>query len=186
MSNLVAALNLYTSRTFIAGDRIKFKSMGGSTVVSGTVQEIRPLRTLVKCDDGSLVYVNNKDLATTLMVVNESELSKARLSSSIPVIDELLTIQYKNIDKVGDIVQEINTYLKKHPDLDDHLSRRCCLVKFSIDGPQLQIKGTLSRAAAKRRGEVYTDIFLTAERIVRKNGAFLSTSLGMELPPPLQ
>jgi len=37
VSNLVAALSLYTSRSFIKGDRVQFKSLGGSTVVAGYV-----------------------------------------------------------------------------------------------------------------------------------------------------
>ena len=185
VGNLVSALSLYTSRTFIAGDRVEFKSLGGSTVVAGTVQEIKPMRTLVKCDNGSLVYVNNKDLATSLMVVNESELSKHRLSSSIAAIYEVVTVRYKDIDKIGGIVKEIDQYLRHHPDLDTNLSRRCALIRLTLDGCQLEVKGTLSRNALSRRGQVYTELFLTIERIIRKNGAYLSTSLGMELPEPL-
>ncbi|KAI8101457.1 hypothetical protein M9435_001563 [Picochlorum sp. BPE23] len=186
VGNIVAALSLYTSRTFIAGDRVQFKSMGGSTVVSGTVQDIKPLKTLVKCDNGSLVYVNNKDLATSLMVVNESEQSKSKLSSSIPVIEDEIIIQYKDVDKVDAIVKQIDEYLKHHQDLDKGLSRRCCVVGFCVDGVKVQLKGTLAVHARSKRGQVYTDIYLTAERIVRKNGAFLSQTLGYELPPALE
>lgn len=185
VSNLVAALSLYTGRSFITGDRVQFKSLGGSTVVSGTVQDIQPMKTLVKCDNGSLVYVNNKDLATSLMVVNESEISRSKLSSSIPVIEEEIIVQYRDIDKVQEIVNEIEEYLKMHPDLDSHLSRRCCVMGFCTDGVRILIKGTMAMHARSRRGAVYTDVFLTSERIVRKHGAFLSQTLGYELPKPL-
>ena len=186
VGNLVAALSLYTSGTFIAGDRVQFKSMGGSTVVSGTVMDIRPMKTLVKCDNGSLVYVNNKDLATSLMVVNESEQGpRSKLSSSIPVIEEEIIVQYKDVDKVEEIVKEIDEYLKMNPDLDSHLTRRCCVVGFCVDGVRVLIKGTLAVQARSRRGQVYTDVFLTSERIVRKHGAFLSQTIGYELPPSL-
>jgi small-conductance mechanosensitive channel len=186
IANLVSALALYTSRTFIAGDRVQFKSMSGSTVVSGTVQDIRPMRTLVKCDNGSLVYVNNKDLATSLMVVNESELSKARLSSSIPVLETVLTIQYKYIDHVRDIVKHIDEYMKSHPKLDPSLKRTCYLQGFCGEGPQLYIKGTLAREYAAQDAQVFTEIMLAVERIVRENGAFLYIKRDQELPPALQ
>ena len=185
VSNFVAALSLYTNRSFITGDRVQFKSLGGSTVVSGTVQDIQPMKTLVKCDNGSLVYVNNKDLATSLMVVNESEISRSKLSSSIPVIEEEILVQYKDVDKVQSIVDEIGEFLKMHPDLDSHLTRRCCVMGFSTDGVRILIKGTMAVHARSRRGEVYTDIFLTSERIVRKHGAFLSQTFGYEMPNPL-
>ena len=185
IANLVSALALYTSRTFIAGDRVQFKSMSGSTVVSGTVQDIRPMRTLVKCDNGSLVYVNNKDLATSLMVVNESELSKARLSSSIPVLETVLTIQYKYVDCTRDVVKHIDEYMKSHPKLDPSLKRTCYLQGFSAEGPQLYIKGTLARAYAAQDAQVFTEIMLAVERIVRENGAFLYVKRDQELPPAL-
>ena len=44
VSNLVAALSLYTSRAFIKGDRVQFKSMSGSTVVAGMVLDIQPMK----------------------------------------------------------------------------------------------------------------------------------------------
>jgi len=185
IANLVSALALYTSRTFIAGDRVQFKSMSGSTVVSGTVQDIRPMRTLVKCDNGSLVYVNNKDLATSLMVVNESELSKARLSSPIPVLETVLTIQYKYVDLTRDIVQKIEEYMKSHPKLDPSLKRTCYLQGFCPEGPQLYIKGTLAREYAAQDAQVFTEIMLAVERIVRENGAFLYIKRDQELPPAL-
>ena len=97
VSNLVAALSLYTSRAFIKGDRVQFKSMSGvyrrrwngsgypadegmclsalSTVrpASLTCAQCSLFKTLVNDRaNGALIYVNNKDLATSLMVVNES------------------------------------------------------------------------------------------------------------------
>ena len=53
VSNVVAAFSLYASRPFIAGDRVTLKSMGGSTVVAGTVQRILPMHTIIKTDAGT-------------------------------------------------------------------------------------------------------------------------------------
>jgi hypothetical protein len=147
--------------------------------------DITPMKTLVKTDNGSLVYVNNKDLAMSLMVVNESLESRTKLSSSIPVIDEELIIQYKDVDKVEKIVAEIEEYLKTHPDMDTHLTRRCCVLGFNTSGVRVQVKGTLAVHARSRRGKVYTEVFLESDRIIRKHGAFLSQDLGYQLPEPL-
>jgi len=185
VSNLVAALSLYTSRTFIKGDRVQFKSMSGSTVVAGTVLDIQPLKTLVKTDNGSLTYVNNKDLAMSLMVVNESLESRTKLSGSIPVLNSTIIVAYADIDKVRDIVDDIDDYLQSHPDMDSHLSRGCMVEGFSTDGVHLLLKGTMAPHARSKRRAVYTDIFLSAERIVRGRGAYLSADLGYKLPPRL-
>jgi len=183
VGNLVSALALYTSRAFIAGDRVQFKSMSGSTVVSGTVQDIRPMSTLVKCDNGSLVYVNNKDLATSFMVVNESEQSNAKLSSSIPVLEAVLTVQYKYVDLVADIVKDITEHMQAHPDLDHSLARVCYVKSFTPEGIQIALLATLSRRATSRKGQVITDLLLTSEAAVRKYGAYLYVKRGQELPP---
>ena len=185
VSNLVAALSLYTSRTFIKGDRVQFKSMSGSTVVAGTVLDIQPLKTLVKTDNGSLTYVNNKDLAMSLMVVNESLESRTKLSGSIPVLNSTIIVAYADIDKVKDIVDDIDDYLQSHPDMDSHLSRGCMVEGFSPDGVHLLLKGTMAPHARSKRRAVYTDIFLSAERIIRGRGAYLSADLGYKLPPRL-
>lgn len=185
VSNLVAALSLYTSRTFIKGDRVQFKSMSGSTVVAGTVLDIQPLKTLVKTDNGSLTYVNNKDLAMSLMVVNESLESRTKLSGSIPVLNSTIIVAYADIDKVAGIVDDIENYLQLHPDLDSHLSRGCQVEGITPDGVHLLLKGTMAPHARSKRRAVYTDIFLSAERIVRQRGAYLSADLGYKLPPRL-
>ena len=52
VANMVSAFSLYTSRPFIAGDRVVLKTMSGATVVAGTVQKIMPMHTIIKMDDG--------------------------------------------------------------------------------------------------------------------------------------
>ena len=53
VANVVSAFSLYTSRPFIAGDRIQLKTMSGALVVSGTVQKILPMHTIIKTDNGT-------------------------------------------------------------------------------------------------------------------------------------
>ena len=186
VSNLVAALSLYTSRAFIKGDRVQFKSMSGSTVVAGMVLDIQPMKTLVKTSNGALIYVNNKDLATSLMVVNESLESRTKLSSSIAEITTEMIVQYKDVDKVAIIVRDIEDYLQTHEDLDSILSRGCHVKCFSDAGVHLLLTGTMAAHARARRRAVYTDVYLSVERIVRQHGAFLSAGYGYDLPPPLE
>ncbi|MEO2193472.1 MAG: mechanosensitive ion channel domain-containing protein, partial [bacterium] len=186
VSNLVAALSLYTSRAFIKGDRVQFKSMSGSTVVAGMVLDIQPMKTLVKTSNGALIYVNNKDLATSLMVVNESLESRTKLSSSIAEITTEVIVRYKDVDKVAGIVRDIEAYLQTHEDLDSILSRGCHVKSMSASGVHLMLTGTMAADARARGRAVYTDIYLSVERIVRQHGAFLGGHKGYDLPPPLK
>ena len=53
VSNVVSALSLYTARPFISGDRVQLKTLTGALVVSGTVDRVMPLHTIIKCDAGT-------------------------------------------------------------------------------------------------------------------------------------
>lgn len=53
VSNVVSALSLYTARPFISGDRVQLKTLSGALVVSGTVDRVMPLHTIIKSDAGT-------------------------------------------------------------------------------------------------------------------------------------
>jgi small-conductance mechanosensitive channel len=54
----------FLSRPFVAGDSITVQSTR-HVIVSGTVERITPLRTLMRTDDDVLVTVPNKVCGTT-------------------------------------------------------------------------------------------------------------------------
>ncbi len=120
------------------------------------------------------------------MVVNESLESRTKLSNSIAEINTELIVRYKDIDKVAGIVAEIEEYLQTSSDLDSILSRGCHVKGISEKGVHLSLTGTMAAHARGRRRAVYTELYLSAERIVRQHGAFLSAELGYELPPTFQ
>lgn len=60
LSNFVSAAALYASRPFVVGDRVQLKSLGGTTVVEGVVEQILPMRTVIRTDSKAPVFINNK------------------------------------------------------------------------------------------------------------------------------
>lgn len=50
----------FTNRPFIVGDRVQLRSLGGPTIVEGVVEEIQPMRTVIRTDAKMPCYVNNK------------------------------------------------------------------------------------------------------------------------------
>lgn len=48
---------------FIVGERVVLKSMGGSTLVTGVVESISPMRTCILTDKKHAVFINNKDVS---------------------------------------------------------------------------------------------------------------------------
>jgi len=71
--NLVGALSLYTAPPFVVGDIVQLKTLTNVIVADGCVEKILPMRTIIKCEDGSAVFISNKDVMS-LVVINQTAL----------------------------------------------------------------------------------------------------------------
>jgi MscS family membrane protein len=185
VANVVSAFSLYTSRPFIAGDRVQLKTMSGANVISGTVDKILPLHTILKADNGTPIFIHNKDVAGTLMIINESRLLRTPTTPPLPTLDQTITVRYQDVDKVGAIQATVSTWMKEHPDMLAGATCKCSLEGFNNLGAVLSITATLKRDAASRKSQVFTDILLFAENTVRRNGAYLAMGSNVEKPPLL-
>jgi small-conductance mechanosensitive channel len=185
VANVVSAFSLYTSRPFIAGDRVQLKTMTGSHVIAGTVEKILPLHTILKTDNGTPIFIHNKDVAGTLLVINESRIVQSASTHPLPTLDTTITVRYRDVDKVGAIQRQTTEWMKAHPDMLPGATCICNLTGFDHMGAVLSIKATLKRDASGRKSQVFTEILLFAENCVRRNGGYLAMSSDVELPPPL-
>ncbi len=71
LSNVIAAISFYTSPCFVPGDTVELLTQGGGLVVRGQVQVTTLARTIIRAEDGALVYISNTDLAK-MLVKNDS------------------------------------------------------------------------------------------------------------------
>lgn len=71
LSNVIAAISFYTSPCFVPGDTVELLTQSGGLVVRGQVQVTTLARTIVRAEDGALVYISNSDLAK-MLVKNDS------------------------------------------------------------------------------------------------------------------
>ena len=51
-SNAISGLQLYLTRPFVVGERVTLQTTTGATVVTGIVERIDPMRTVVRSDKG--------------------------------------------------------------------------------------------------------------------------------------
>ena len=72
LSNIVSGLALYASAALAQGDRVTLLSPAGGVVVHGVVQALTPARTVIRADDGAMIYVNNADV-TKMLIKNDSQ-----------------------------------------------------------------------------------------------------------------
>ena len=77
-SNAIAGLTLYLTRPFVVGERVTLQTPAGAPVVTGVVERIDPMRTLIRSDRAAPVSIPNKALSDFL-VVNESRIRASPL-----------------------------------------------------------------------------------------------------------
>lgn len=173
LSNLVSALSLYTSRPFVAGDRVQLKQ-GSTTIVAGVVEKIQPLRTVIRTDDRYPVYLNNKDVATMLILNESQQRRKVAVSPPMALLDEKVMVRYQDIKRVPLLEEAITDYLAQHPDIDQALSYSCVMAGFTDTGIALQVKASLTKPASSRASKVRSAILLDVDRVIRSTGAHLA------------
>ena len=131
-------------------------------------------------------FIHNKDIASTLLIVNESRLLGSKTTPPLPTIDTTITIRYKDVDIVPLVQEECTKWMKSHPDMLAGATCKCSLNGFNMFGPEMSIKATLKREASSRKAQVITEVLLYIENCVRKNGGFLAVEEGVEFPPSLK
>lgn len=65
LTNAVMGVSIFLSRPFVPGDSITVQQQGG-VLVSGVVEKVTPMRTLLRTDDDVLVTLPNKVRCETL------------------------------------------------------------------------------------------------------------------------
>ncbi|PSC76963.1 mechanosensitive ion channel isoform A [Micractinium conductrix] len=174
MQNVVSALQIYSSRPFIVGDRIQLKSLSGSLIAAGVVESVAPMRTVLRADNKLPVFIPNKDVMN-LVVVNENKMRRASVQPKMPLIEATLTLRYCDVDALPAVEAAIGNYLDTHPLVDPAISSRCVLTEFTPLGPQLALRALLVKSAAGRQAAVRSELLREAERLVRQHGAYLAT-----------
>ncbi len=66
------------------GDRVELKTTGGGTVLTGFVERIDVMRTIVRTDKGVPVAVPNRSI-TEMIVSNESRLGRSNVAANFKV-----------------------------------------------------------------------------------------------------
>ncbi len=83
MTGLHARVQFLT-RPFVVGDRVELKTTGGGTVLTGFVERIDVMRTLIRTDKSIPVAVPNRSI-TEMIVSNESRLGRSNVAANFKV-----------------------------------------------------------------------------------------------------
>ena len=108
LANFFGGLMLYLDRPFAIGDWVRSPDRD----IEGTVERIGWRLTIIRTFDKRPLYIPNSVFAT-IAVENPSRMSHRR-------IYETIGVRYDDADKLSDIVADVKSMLKNHPDIDQN------------------------------------------------------------------
>lgn len=120
LANFFGGLMVYLDRPFEVGDWIRSPDRN----IEGTVENIGWRLTRIRTFDKRPLYIPNATF-TSIAVENPSRMSNRR-------IYETIGVRYDDADKLAPILQDIESMLREHPEID---SRQTLMVNFNQFAP---------------------------------------------------
>ena len=120
LSNFFGGMMIYFDRPFKVGDWIR----SPDRQIEGTVERIGWRMTIIRTFDKRPLYVPNS-VFSNIVVENPSRMLNRR-------IKETIGVRYDDGEKVAQIVKDIKTMLRNHPDID---TKQTLIVNFNAFGP---------------------------------------------------
>jgi len=162
LANFFGGLMIYLDRPFLIGDWIR----SPDREIEGTVEHIGWRLTTIRSFSKRAIYVPNSMFAS-ISVENPSRMTHRR-------IYETIGLRYDDADKVVDVLKDIETMLRQHPEIDDTQT----LMVHTTNWVKFQA--------------IKQDVLLKIEKIIREHGAEIAfpTSTvhvpdGIKLEPPV-
>lgn len=172
-SNAISGINLFVTRPFVVGDRVKLSGTGGGVILTGVVERIDPMRTCIRTDDSVPVAIPNKAI-TEMMVSNES-----RLGSS-PVVQgfkdprrysNIVSLPASDFKKVPQILDDLRSFLSKHPGVDRSLPVDANVDSMKSNTIQLGITAHTTAVQSREFGAFNAELLMETARVLESNRA---------------
>ncbi len=178
LANFFGAMMVYMDRPFRMGDWIRSPDRD----IEGTVEDIGWRVTRIRTFDKRPLYVPNSAF-TTISIENPSRMNNRRIRESVG-------IRYDDMACVSTIVEQINTMIKNHPEVDTNNTMIVNLNAFSASSVDILIYAFTKTTDWVKYHGIKQDILLKVEKIISQNGAeiaFPTTTMhikGDAIPSP--
>ncbi|MEH6544723.1 MAG: mechanosensitive ion channel family protein [Porticoccaceae bacterium] len=159
LANFFGGLMIYLDRPFAVGDWIRSPDRN----IEGTVEDIGWRLTRIRTFDKRPLYIPNS-LFNNMSVENPSRMTNRR-------IYETLGIRYDDIAVMQDIVAEVKSMLKAHPDIDANQTMIVNFNSFSSSSLDFFIYTFTKTTDWIRFHEIKQDVLLLIAGIIAKHGA---------------
>ncbi len=180
LANFFGGLMIYLDRPFLIGDWIR----SPDREIEGTVEHIGWRLTTIRSFSKRPIYVPNSMFAS-ISVENPSRMTHRR-------INETIGLRYDDSAKVADILSDIETMLRKHPEIDDSQTLMVNFNAFAPSSLDFFIYTFTHTTNWVKFHAIKQDVLLKIEQIIRDHGAEIAfpTSTvhvpdGLKLQSPL-
>eukprot|EP01023_Acetabularia_acetabulum_P008816 TRINITY_DN13872_c0_g1_i6.p1 TRINITY_DN13872_c0_g1~~TRINITY_DN13872_c0_g1_i6.p1 ORF type:complete len:349 (+),score=37.89 TRINITY_DN13872_c0_g1_i6:412-1458(+) len=183
MADLISGLNIFISRPFVVGDRIKLSLL--RLQVYGIVEHVTPLRTIVRDDLKMQVVVPNKVINQEVLI-NESRIRSKTSSIFTPGGQQLvLNVTLTGFDssvQLQKIAQKVQQSLIKNDDFSREYPISANIDDIKPDGAVLYVHAFTNRRKmqitfAELKQQVLLQIYdiINAEKAVQKSAMVSKT-----------
>ncbi|MCG9681306.1 mechanosensitive ion channel family protein [Vibrio sp. Isolate23] len=174
LSNFFGGMMIYFDRPFKVGDWIR----SPDRQIEGTVERIGWRMTIIRTFDKRPLYVPNS-VFSHIVVENPSRMLNRR-------IKETIGVRYDDGEKVAQIVKDVKTMLKNHPDID---TKQTLIVNFNAFGPsslQMMVYTFTKTVNWIRYHEVKEDVLLKIMSIIHQHDADIAyPTQTLKFDPPI-
>jgi MscS family membrane protein len=159
LANFFGGLMIYLDRPFLIGDWIRSPDRD----IEGTVEQIGWRLTTIRSFSKRPIYVPNSMFAS-IAVENPSRMTHRR-------IYETIGLRYDDAPRVADILGDIETMLRQHPEIDDSQTLMVNFNAFAPSSLDFFIYTFTHTTNWVKYHTIKQDVLLKIEQIIRDHGA---------------
>lgn len=174
LTNAVMGVSIFLSRPFVPGDSVTCQA-AGAILVSGVVEKVTPMRTLLRTDDDVFVTLPNKTIADMIVFNKSRREARSRLvarSWERPYLKFKVKLPNKELHQLEGLQRDLAKALKR-PGVQQQ-SVEVVLSKFTDAGAELLLTCLLLVAAASPDAQ---RLLLDLAFVVRNRGGTLVSIL---------
>lgn len=159
ISNYFSGVMLYSTRPFTVGDWVKLPERD----IEGHVEEIGWYMTRIRTFEKRPIYVPNA-LFSKMVVLTPSRMSHRQFQ-------EVFSLRYQDLPVVKDVVRDIDSMLRSHPDVDKDQRILVYLQSLGKVGIEIEVTAYSTTTVTEEFAPIKQDLLLKIVDIIKARNA---------------
>ena len=159
LSNFFGGMMIFFDRPFRVGEFIKSPDRN----IEGIVEKIGWRLTVVRTFSKNVLYIPNTAFSS-IIVENATRMSNRR-------INETIGIRYDDLNKMTDIIQDVNNVLESNPDIDQTQKAKVYFKSFSASSCDFFIYAFTKTKDWEEFLRIKQDVLLKVAKIIEQHNA---------------